>query len=273
MGSEKIAQKIQQLAPWFHNIHLPGGELTAPNHPLGDFPSFKWEVIAPHLPADLSGCSVLDIGCNAGFYSIECARRGAHVTALDMDPHYLRQAEWVAGLFGVRNQIRFENLQVYDLSKINEKFNVVLFLGVFYHLRYPLLALDIIARKVKDLIVFQSLCLEDQDEHPQIEDFNFSDRELMNNKGWPVLAFIENRFMNDPTNWWVPNPAAVKAMMRTAGLEFMHTPGQEVYLFKPGKGAPAVSEDWNLSEYLSATGQPWKQAAKPKTGSKNDFPP
>lgn len=55
-----------ELGPRFHNLHLPGGRRTAPDHPLGDFPAFKWEQIAAHLPADLSGARALDIGCNAG---------------------------------------------------------------------------------------------------------------------------------------------------------------------------------------------------------------
>ncbi len=68
---------IAALGPWFHNLHLPDGRQTAPGHPLGDFPSFKWRELAPSLPQDLTGWSALDIGCNAGFYSFELARRGA----------------------------------------------------------------------------------------------------------------------------------------------------------------------------------------------------
>ncbi|HEX2099456.1 MAG TPA: DUF1698 domain-containing protein, partial [Candidatus Synoicihabitans sp.] len=72
-----LAPGAIDLAPWFHNIHLPDGTQTAPNHPLGDFPRFKWQQIADHLPHDLTGWRVLDIGCNAGFYTVELARRGA----------------------------------------------------------------------------------------------------------------------------------------------------------------------------------------------------
>ncbi|HJU26111.1 MAG TPA: DUF1698 domain-containing protein, partial [Rhodanobacteraceae bacterium] len=85
---------IAHLAPWFHNLHLPQGVQTCPGHPLGDFPAFKWREIAPHVPSDLSGWRVLDIGCNAGFYSFELAARGARVTGIDIDPHYLDQARW-----------------------------------------------------------------------------------------------------------------------------------------------------------------------------------
>src|SRR5207248_1514672 len=85
----RMSPEIASLAPWFHNLHLPNGTQTAPEHPLGDFPAVKWRQIAPFIAPDLTGWRALDIGCNAGFYSFELARRGAEVTALDIDPHYL----------------------------------------------------------------------------------------------------------------------------------------------------------------------------------------
>lgn len=84
-----LERTIAELGPWFHNLHLPDGTRTAPHHPLGDFPRFKWQQIAPHLPADLTGWRALDIGCNAGFYCFELARRGASVTGIDVEERYL----------------------------------------------------------------------------------------------------------------------------------------------------------------------------------------
>src|SRR3978361_1137908 len=85
--------EIGALGPWFHNLHLPGGLQTLPNHFLGgDFPAFKWQQVESALPADLSGWRVLDVGCNAGFYSFALARRGATVVAIDMEPLYPDQA-------------------------------------------------------------------------------------------------------------------------------------------------------------------------------------
>lgn len=72
-----LAHEIARRGPWFHNLHLPDGAETAPNHPLGDFPQLKWLELSSHLPDELTGWSALDIGCNSGFYSIELARRGA----------------------------------------------------------------------------------------------------------------------------------------------------------------------------------------------------
>ena len=87
-----VGREIAKLGPWFHNLHLPDGIETAPDHPLGDYPAYKWHELAPHLPENLSGWRALDIGCNAGFYTFELAKRGAQVTGLEIDSHYLEQA-------------------------------------------------------------------------------------------------------------------------------------------------------------------------------------
>lgn len=148
--------EIAALGPWFQNLHLPDGTQTLPNHRMGDFPASQWRQIAPHLPEDLTGWCVLEIGCNAGFYAFEMAKRGARVTGVDTDAHVLAQAHWAAKQFGLEAQVAFEQRQVYDLASTRETYDLVLCLGGTSHLRYPLLGLDIIARKVKKLLVFQT---------------------------------------------------------------------------------------------------------------------
>jgi tRNA (mo5U34)-methyltransferase len=64
---DEIEAEARALGEWFHNIDL-GGINTAPNHFLGDYPRVKWNRFADSIPADLSGKTVLDIGCNGGFY-------------------------------------------------------------------------------------------------------------------------------------------------------------------------------------------------------------
>src|SRR4051812_42919650 len=147
----RVHPEAKALGPWFHNLHLPDGTQTCPNHWLGDFPSFKWEQLGPHLPQDLNGWSCLDIGCNAGFYTFELAKRGATVMGIDLDDRYLRQAKWAAKQFSVQDQVRLERMQVYDLARHAEQFDLILFMGVLYHLRYPMLGMDIVAQKVKRL--------------------------------------------------------------------------------------------------------------------------
>jgi tRNA (mo5U34)-methyltransferase len=225
--------RIADLAPWFHNLHLPGGEQTAPDHPLGDFPAFKWRQIEPSLPRDLSGWRALDIGCNAGFYSFELAQRGAQVVGIDVDEHYLEQARWARGVFDLEDRVEFRRMQVYDLAEQDERYDLVLFMGVLYHLRYPLLALDIVAERVQRLLVLQTLTLPGDDVVSQPANVPFRRRALLTQPGWPKMAFVEHELADDPTNWWVPNHAAVLAMARSAGLEVIDRPGHEIYVCRP----------------------------------------
>jgi len=255
--SSPLQAEIDALGPWFHNLHLPDGTQTAPWHPLGDFPSFKWKKLGPQLPADLHGWTALDIGCNAGFYTFELARRGAHVTAIDVDPHYLDQARWAARQFGLEAQVRFRRMQVYDLARLDETFDLVLFMGVFYHLRYPMLGLDLVAQKVRRLMVFQTLSVPGEEVRTDTHGLGMDDRKAMRSPGWPKLAFLEHHFAGDPTNWWAPNHAGVEAMLRSSGLRVTARPEREIYLCEPDPEHPSCVTTWNAAEIRSATGRPW----------------
>ncbi|RJR38360.1 MAG: TIGR04290 family methyltransferase [Desulfobacteraceae bacterium] len=248
-----IRDAVASLAPWFHNLHLPDGTQTAPDHFLGDFPAYKWREISPHLPEDMSGWRVLDIGCNAGYYTFELARRGAMVAGIDSSSHYLAQARWAAAQFGLENRVLFKEMQVYDIARTPETFDLVLFLGVFYHLRYPLLALDIAAQKTKRLMVFQTMTMPGKEVFDGPEDFEIDQREVMLSPGWPKVAFIEKRFAHDPTNWWAPNHAAVEAMLRSSGFRVIGYPGSEVYLCEPDSAGSSSDEVWRYEEFLAAT--------------------
>ena len=234
------------LGPWFHNLHLPDGTQTAPDHPLGDFPAFKWEQLAPALPDDLSGWTALDVGCNAGFYSFELARRGARVTGVDADEHYLRQAEWAREQLGLEVELR--QASVYDLGRVNEQYDLVLFLGVLYHLRYPLLALDLLAETTRRLLALQTLTMPGQ-EGSTPQELAFDERARLSKPGWPKAAFVEHTLAGDPTNWWVPDEACVEAMARSAGLEVAARPGHELWLCRPARTLP------HRAELDSATGR------------------
>ncbi len=265
MADKTIKQEsIESLSPWFHNIHLPDGSQTAPDHFLGDFPSFKWDQIKSFIPDDLSNNTVLDIGCNAGFYSIELARRGADVTAIDLDPFYLKQAKWAIEQFGLEDKITLKQQQIYDLAKENKKYDIVWFMGVFYHLRYPLLALDILSRNIGDILVFQTLTMPGKDLFEPGDDYDLNDRQDILKDGWPKMAFVEKNFNGDPTNWWFANRSCIEAMMRSCGLRVEHRPEEETYICRPDPENEGVSKDWNESEYLSAINRDWSHSYQKK---------
>ncbi len=244
-GDGALEREIRALGPWFHNLHLPSGLETAPDHPLGDFPRFKWQQIAPYLEADLTGWRVLDVGCNAGFYSFELARRGAQVLGIEPHPRYLRQAEWARRHFEARERVLFLAGTVYDLPWIGGEFDLVLFLGVLYHLRYPLLALEMVAEKVGRRLVFQTLSLPGDEVAPAPVDLPLAERHAMLDAGWPRMAFVENKLAGDPTNWWITNRACNEALLRSVGLEIVARPDEEIFCCRPLPGRPpAPYREW-----------------------------
>jgi tRNA (mo5U34)-methyltransferase len=252
-GDHELARRTRELAPWFHNLHLPGGYETAPDHPLGDFPAFKWEQLAPAIPRDLGGWRALDVGCNAGFYSFELARRGAHVVGVDTDERYLAQARWARSLYGLDDIVHLRRAHVYELGRIGGRYDLILFLGVLYHLRYPLLALDILAALVDRLLVLQTLTMPGSEAVEAPSDLDIDDRQTLLAEGWPKAAFLERRLAGDPTNWWAPNHACVEAMLRSCGLEVVERPGDEIYVCRPAPGGDEVRAR-NAPEIAAATG-------------------
>jgi tRNA (mo5U34)-methyltransferase len=250
----RMSRVVASLGPWFHNLHLPDGTQTAPAHVLGDFPAYKWQELAAALPSDLRGWRVLDVGCNAGYYSFELARRGARVAGVDVNAKYLAQAEWAAGLYGLKDRVRFHRLQIYELAAVRGVFDLVLFLGVFYHLRYPLLGLDIVARLTGRLMAFQTMLMPGRDVRPAPPDFGMHEREILLDPGWPKLGFIEKRLAGDPTNWWIANQAAAEALLRSSGFRVAACPGTEVFLCEPDPQNPSSVATWNAAEFEAATG-------------------
>ena len=240
LSRESIEQRVAELGEWFHNLDLKGVR-TAPNHFLGDYPQVKWQRFSHAIPNDLRGRTVLDIGCNAGFYAIEMKRRGAdRVVAIDSDPRYLAQARLAAQVTGV--DIEFHEMSVYQLPVLEERFDVVLFMGVLYHLRYPLLALDILhEHATRDLLVFQSMMRGTADTRTFAEDYDFQQVEQFDDPAYPRMYLVEHRYAGDPTNWWIPNRACAEAMLRVAGFEVQDHPEEEVFICRHSE-RPAHSD-------------------------------
>lgn len=186
---------------WFHTIDLGNGVITPG---VGDFPN-KLKKLG--MPEDLRGMSVLDIGAWDGFFSFEAERRGAsRVLATDSfcwgGEGWGTKAGFELAREALNSKVEDMEIDVLDISP--EKvgiFDLVLFLGVFYHMRYPLLALERVFSVTGKQLILQTHV------------------DMLECKR-PVMAFYAGaELRKDPTNWWGANPAAVEAMLKTVGFQ------------------------------------------------------
>jgi len=157
-------------------------------------------------------------------------RRGAdRVVGIDWDERYLAQARFAAEVSEVT--VEFMRLSVYDVATLRERFDVVLFMGVLYHLRHPLLALDLVHEHVtRDLLIFQSMLRGSDAVDDVPDDQPFRATRSFDSDGYPRLHFVEHRYSGDQTNWWIPNRAAAEAMLRSSGYALVAHPEPEVFV-------------------------------------------
>jgi len=130
-------------------------------------------------------------------------------------------------------EIDFRLLDVYDVEQLGQQFDYVLFMGVFYHLRYPLYALDRVAKLPREKLIFQSMLRGSRGSFPVEDDYPISERDIFHDPRFPAMYFLEHSYAGDPSNWWVPNEAGTEAMLRSAGLRIDAHPSGEVYFCAP----------------------------------------
>ena len=210
MDKETVLKKVAEVPFWWHSIDLGYGIVT-PGHQGGiKHPTGTKNLLGNlKLPDDLRGKSVLDIGAWDGFFSFEAEKRGAS-RVLAVDNFYRDKLEHTGSQgFEVakeilKSNVEFQKASVYDLSP--EKFgmfDIVLFLGVFYHLRHPLLALERIFSVTKEMLIMET--------HYD---------PYQGNKNTPLATFYENaEINNDPTTFWGFNKACLLAVLRSVGFK------------------------------------------------------
>jgi tRNA (mo5U34)-methyltransferase len=227
--------ELDSLGWWYQHFQLPNGLWTGDGCEPAYFPEIRWRFLEPFVPADVSGKTVLDLGGNAGYFSIRMKLRGAARCVL-VDPYreFVRQAEFAARQFGVDVELINEDAHVYCLTTA-ERFDYVFFLGLFYHLKYPGLVLDRVAEMAKERLFLASNVVGPEiDARVHKPDYvRDTDDDLLLDPAFPKLAFIEDRYNNDPTNWWLPNYSALPAMMRSAGLRVVARPHSHIVVADP----------------------------------------
>jgi tRNA (mo5U34)-methyltransferase len=212
---DELVDHIRELGPWYHNINIAGIDT---NHADPDYPARRWRHFEPSVPDDLSGETVLDIGCDAGFFSLEMKRRNAdRVVAIDIMAYRLAQVRFVSNWFELPIEPR--ELSVYDLKQLGTRFDRVIFPGVLYHLKHPLYALEQVAEACRGTLYFQSAMRGTEDDFTPDDDYPASEWEVFERPEYPKLFFVEKSLNGDESNWWLANRSCLKAMLRVSGFD------------------------------------------------------
>lgn len=219
MTSDEILLELKRLEPWFHYIDLGDGLATKSRSAIGEpveHPRPTWEKVKACLPDDLSGQTVLDVGCNAGFYSIEMKRRGAaRVLGIDSQRDLIRQAVFVRKL--TQLDIDYQRMSVYDLDPHDlGQFDITLALGLIYHCKHLVLALEKLFLVTRRLLVLET-AIYPPEKSPESFVYPVG-------AGQPTLhplAYIENPpdAKEAIYNWFLPSTAALSALLRNIGFD------------------------------------------------------
>lgn len=211
-------QKLERIntRPWYHSIEIEEGLVTPGRRPLAEMRQVLDYV---QLPERLDGLDVLDIGAWDGFFSFEAERRGAQrVVAYDLVPEDYGGFATARALLGSRAE--YVQGSVYDLSRKElGTFDLVLFLGVLYHLRYPLLALDRIREVCDGFMILETHHL---DHCLLLDDGRTTTLKAIDPHldRIPLYQFYPSNELNsDYSNWFSPNRRAIEDGLRTAGFE------------------------------------------------------
>ena len=194
-GVEDKKSKVAQAGFWCHTFDFGDGVVTP-----GVIPPKVQQIICSAIPDRLDGKEVLDIGAFDGYYAFECERRGAKVTAIDSLMHNTGNHAFETAKELLGSKVEFIEMDLFDLPKLDRKFDVVLCLGVLYHIKNPLAALEIMASKVTELAIVESHCIKTKQKEP-------------------LMRFYPgDELCGDPSNWWGPNPQCIIDMLRAAGF-------------------------------------------------------
>jgi tRNA (mo5U34)-methyltransferase len=260
-SEDQIRSMIASVPYWYHRIEVAPGIVT----PGADNTAHNLRTM--NLPDDLTGKRVLDIGACDGFYSFECERRGAaQVVAIEANtgPTGFKIMHELLG-----SRVELHTMNIYDLTPdAFGEFDLVLCLGVLYHLRHPLLGLERIHSVCKGQLILET----------QVCDHHFIDASGTPHDlarlapavlSAPIVQFYAGAELNqDSTSWWSPNVAALQAMLRSVGLDPYQTipNGTRAYVHCLRHEQPAL-EEWADTSLLGASQAPQPAQSAAKNGA------
>lgn len=211
LSRAEIERQLARVPHWYHRIEVAPGVLT---------PGINDSQAALRglgLPADLSGRRVLDIGTRDGFFAFECERRGAEVLAVDAAP--IEHTGFAVAQALVGSQVRYQQRTIWDLSRARDgQFDVVLCLGLLYHLRDPLAALDLVRSLCTGVLYLETAVLDPASAR-EFNDLGAWSANVAEFDSTPLMQFLPGKVANDdPTNFWLPNRACLKAMLEESNF-------------------------------------------------------
>jgi len=231
---KKLLEELPSLGHWHHAIDLGEGISTNQKKTAVYNPEDRWKLIEPYFPKDLTGKTVLDLGCNSGYFSVQMKKRGAsRVVSVDSFEGAIKQTKFLSKWFGVDLEVIHEEAHVYCLTT-DERFDYVLYLGLFYHLKYPVLVLDRLAEMAKSKLFFQTIFVQPDPNFNPKENYSVEEmNKTINTLSFPRMMFLEKKFNNNLSTWWVSNQAAVVSLLRSAKLKIIATLEKGVYVCEP----------------------------------------
>jgi tRNA (mo5U34)-methyltransferase len=219
MTRDEIQARVERLGPWFHCIELGDGLLTKTRSAVGEpveHPRPTWEKVRACLPEDFKGLSVLDVGCNAGFYAVELKRRGAsRVLGVDSQRNLVRQAAFVRDVLGL--DIEYRRMSVYDLDPRGlGQFDVALALGLVYHCKHLVLALERLFAVTRGLLVLET-AIYPPEKSPGSFTYEVGGLQPLLHP----LAYVENpgEAKEAIYNWFLPGVEALVALLKNVGFD------------------------------------------------------
>jgi len=244
----EIERRVRELGWWYQHFELPTGVLTGNGQSPAYLPETRWRLIEPYVPASLEGKTVLDTGGNAGYFSVQMMKRGARQCVL-VEPfvEFSEQARFVAEIYDLPIQVINEDVHTYCLTT-TERFDYVVFLGLFYHLKYPGIVLDRLAEMTRERMYFHShIISEEAASHPTRPDYMpGQDDRLLADPAFPKMLFIEQLYNRDPTNWWIPTSSALEPLVRSSGMKVVARPHPQLIVAEPDQPPGKVVFDRKL---------------------------
>lgn len=220
---------------WYHSFELPDGTVV---EGVNKLQTLRDRFARFPIPADLRGKRVLDIGAWDGWFSFEAERRGASVVAIDCVEidNFLEMRRRLS------SRVDYRIVEFYDLPSAGlGRFDYVFFTGVLYHLKHPLLALEIVCALAAETVIVESFVTDGDDWQDHIEDM-------------PVMEFYETDELGDQfDNWIGPTVGCLMAMCRAAGfarVELLRATGANAMIACHRRWVPARGEECAGPELL-----------------------